>query len=160
MINKLIFCTLLSVSLSVTAVMAQSPATAKPKVYGAAMLQSEPFYATGRLPSLMQGQQSRELQLVGVAKDVCQKEGCWMTIALNRKADGEVMVKIKDHAFALPKDIAGKQVMVRGTVVKKTQTVAEQKHYLEDAGAAKEEIAKIKAPKEIYEVQAVSVAVN
>lgn len=140
--------------------MAQSPVAAKPKVYGAEMLKSETFYATGRLPALMQGQQSRELQLVGVAKDVCKKEGCWMTIASDRKADDAVMVKIKEHAFALPKDIAGKQVMVRGTVVKKTQTVAEQKHYLEDAGASKEEIARIKAPKEIYEVQATGVAVN
>lgn len=66
---------------------------------------------------------------------------------------------MKDHAFLLPKDLAGKKALVNGTLVKKVQSVAEQKHYLEDAGASAEEMAKITQPKETYVMQATGVVV-
>ncbi len=97
------------------------------------------------------------IQLSGYISEVCQKEGCWLRLRTHKGLEDDMFVKMKDHAFLLPKDIAGKTAIIKGTVVKKVQTVAEQQHYLEDAGASKEEIARITKPKETYQMQATGV---
>ncbi len=58
-----------------------------------------------------------------------------------------VMIKVKDHEFAMPKDIVGKTVVVEGKAELKETSVSMLKHYAEDAGKSKEEIEKIKEPK-------------
>lgn len=80
-----------------------------------------------------------------------------MVIRTNEKSNDDVMVRMKDHAFVVPKDIAGKTAVVHGTVAKKMQSVAEQKHYMEDAGAPADQIAKITEPKAVYEMQVTGV---
>ncbi|WP_118976090.1 DUF4920 domain-containing protein [Taibaiella koreensis] len=160
MMKKIILCSLLSASFGVVPAMAQTAtAVSQAKVYGTVAPPVKP-YSTHRLATIMQGQQSATLQLVGMAKEVCQKEGCWMTVGMDKRDGYDVLVKVKDHAFVLPKDITGRQVVVSGVVTQKTLSVAEQKHYLEDAGASREAIAKITEPKQVYEMEAVGVAVN
>lgn len=84
--------------------------------------------------------------------NVCQAKGCWMTLDLE---DGnEVMVKFKDYSFFVPKDIMGKDVVVNGKAYVKEVSVEEQKHYAEDAGKTKEEIAQITQPKRTYSFEA------
>lgn len=152
--KKLLFLSTLALALCSTATYAQ---TGQGKVYGAAFTQ-QTVMSTARLPVLMGDKQKLEnIQLIGYVAEVCQKEGCWMIIKSNKSATDAILVKMKDHAFALPKDVAGKTATMSGTIVKKTQTVAEQKHLLEDAGASQAEIAKITSPKEIYEMQATGV---
>jgi hypothetical protein len=93
----------------------------------------------------------------GRVKEVCQTMGCWMKL---EKADGStVMVKMKDHSFFLPKDIAGRLVQVEGVAEVKTETEAKRKHYAEDAGKSKAEIAKIKGNKEEMQITAAGVVV-
>ena len=85
------------------------------------------------------------VKIEGVVATVCQSKGCWMTM---ETADGSnMMVKFKDYDFFVPKDIAGKKIIIEGVPSIKTTSVAEQKHYAEDANKSKEEIAKITAPK-------------
>lgn len=156
--KKLFFFSSLALTLCTTSVMAQSSVPAKTS-YGTAFTQGN-VYSPGRLPWLMKEKKSLDkMQMVGYISEVCQKEGCWIKMTTEKTSHDELLVKMKDHAFVLPKDIAGKRVMVSGSLVKKTQTVAEQQHYLEDAGASKEEIAAITAPKEVYEMQATGVNV-
>jgi hypothetical protein len=93
----------------------------------------------------------------GRVKEVCQTMGCWMKI---EKADGStVMVKMKDHAFFLPKDIAGHTVQIDGVAEVKTETEAKRKHYAEDAGKSKAEIAKIKGDSRETQILASGVVV-
>lgn len=126
--------------------------------YGTTFATQDANMSPGRLPVLMQGQQTlTNFKLTGYIAEVCQKEGCWMRLRTANNTDDDVLIKVKDHAFVIPKGAAGKRAAVNGTVVKKMQTVAEQKHLLEDAGASATEIAKITAPKEIYEMQATGV---
>ena len=84
--------------------------------------------------------------------NVCQAKGCWMV--LNMGDDSEVMVKFKDYGFFVPKDISGKEVIVNGKAYVKEVSVDEQRHYAEDAGNSKEEIAQITEPKRTYSFEA------
>ena len=84
-------------------------------------------------------------KIQGKVVEVCQTMGCWAKI---KKEDGTtVMIKVKDHEFAMPMDMIGRTVVVEGKAEKKETSVAMLKHYAEDAGKSKEEIEKIKEPK-------------
>ncbi|MDO6492930.1 MULTISPECIES: DUF4920 domain-containing protein [unclassified Cellulophaga] len=88
----------------------------------------------------------------GKVLDVCQSKGCWMKLDLG---DGEqAMVKFKDYGFFMPKDIAGKEVVINGKAFIEQMSVDEQQHYAEDGGATKEEIAQITEPKKTYRFEA------
>ncbi len=81
-------------------------------------------------------------------KDVCQNKGCWMVLDLSDKK--ETFVKFKDYGFFMPLDSKNNEVIVNGKAFLSLESVADQKHYAEDAGKSKEEIAKITTPKKIY----------
>ncbi len=78
-------------------------------------------------------------------RSVCKAKGCWMKLELDKGE--EVMVRFKDYAFFVPKNIEGKEVIVAGKAFVKTTSIEEQKHYALDAGKSKIEIAKITKPK-------------
>ena len=63
---------------------------------------------------------------------VCQMKGCWMI--LDAVDNIPIRVTFKDYGFFVPKDIAGKDVIVRGIVSKTTLSEAAAKHYAADAG--------------------------
>lgn len=80
----------------------------------------------------------------GTVESVCKVKGCWMKVKTN---DGQTMrVTFKDYGFFVPKDIIGKTVVVEGVAKQTTTPVSELRHYAEDAGKSKEEIAKITEP--------------
>lgn len=84
-------------------------------------------------------------KIQGKVVEVCQAMGCWAKL---KKDDGSmIMIKVKDHEFAMPKDIVGRTVVVDGKAELKETSVAMLKHYAEDAGKSKEEVDKIKEPK-------------
>lgn len=83
---------------------------------------------------------------------VCQAKGCWMT--LNLEDGSEVMVKFKDYGFFMPKDIAGKEVVINGKAYVNEVPVDELRHYAEDAGKSEEEVAKITEPKKTFSFEA------
>ena len=79
--------------------------------------------------------------------EVCQAKGCWMNLVdATAPSDQKFMVKFKDYAFFMPKDLAGKEVLVEGTAYKELTPVSELRHYAEDAGKSEAEIAKITEP--------------
>ena len=93
----------------------------------------------------------------GKVVEVCKAMGCWAKI---QKEDGStIMIKVKDHEFAMPKDIVGKTIVVEGKAELKETSVSMLKHYAEDAGKSKEEIEKIKEPKTEIEFIATGVLV-
>jgi len=79
--------------------------------------------------------------------EVCQAKGCWMNIVdAAGTAEGEMFVQFQDYGFFMPKDIAGREVIVEGKAYKQETSVEELKHYAEDAGKSAEEIAAITEP--------------
>ena len=75
----------------------------------------------------------------------CTKKGCWMTVQL---PDGDkMMVRFKDYGFFVPTHgLEGKRAVLQGYASKETTDVATLRHFAEDAGKSKEEIAKITEP--------------
>ncbi|MFK7783132.1 DUF4920 domain-containing protein [Psychroserpens sp.] len=87
-------------------------------------------------------------KMVAKVDEVCQAKGCWMKV--NLENGEQVMVKFKDYGFFMPKDIAGKEVVLNGKAFVNEVPVDEQRHYAEDAGKSAEEIAKITEPKKTF----------
>jgi hypothetical protein len=88
---------------------------------------------------------STNAKITGVITEVCQKKGCWLKV---KSADGEDLhVTFKNYAFFVPKDIAGKTVVLDGIAKMDTVSVETQRHYAEDAGKSQEEINKITTSK-------------
>ena len=96
----------------------------------------------------MHGQDSLATKVAGTVETVCQMKGCWMTIAGPDGGEPRMTVKFKDYGFFVPKDIAGRRVIVEGYAYREVTTVDELKHLAEDAGKSKAEIDAITRPKE------------
>jgi len=82
----------------------------------------------------------REIQVEGKVKKVCVKKGCWMTLS---GAEKSIRVTFKDYGFFVPSSLQGKNIVLKGQLYEKVENVDLQKHYLEDEGASKKEIAKV-----------------
>ncbi|NQY99877.1 MAG: DUF4920 domain-containing protein [Bdellovibrionales bacterium] len=87
---------------------------------------------------------------------VCAAKGCWMTL---QGSDKTFRVKFKDYGFFVPMTLVGKKVWVEGMMNRKEISVKDTKHYLEDAGATKEEIAAVTEPSFEYSIVAKGVKV-
>jgi hypothetical protein len=53
------------------------------------------------------------VRLEGKAEKVCKAKGCWVTL---RDGDASVHVSFEEYAFVVPKDSAGKTVVLEGKV--------------------------------------------
>ena len=84
------------------------------------------------------------VKLAGVVREVCQNKGCWMTL---EGGDGQsVRVTFRDYGFFVPKDIAGRSVVLEGSVRREELSVETLRHYAEDEGKSDDEIAAITQP--------------
>jgi hypothetical protein len=86
--------------------------------------------------------EGKTIVVEGSVSEVCQVKGCWMVLG-----EGErwMRVTFKDYAFFVPKDAAGGTARVEGLFTVKKVSVAQARHYLEDAGRH-EEAARVTAP--------------
>ena len=89
---------------------------------------------------------------------VCKSKGCWMRLDLEEEE--EVMVRFRDYAFFVPKDIEGKEVVVHGKAYITEMSVEDQRHFAEDGGATPEEIQKITQPKKTLSLLADGVLIE
>lgn len=143
-------------SIGATSLRAQTPAPAgKGAAYGTSVTPEGAITVTemeGRL------EKNRfEGKIRGKVTEVCQEKGCWMKME-NSKGE-KLMVKFKDYAFFMPKDIVGKEVVLDGEATVNKVSVKQQKHYAEDAGKSPAEIATIKLPKKEMQFEAKGVLV-
>ena len=92
---------------------------------------------------------SLNTKVVGTVDEVCQTKGCWMTIT-SENSDHLMRVKFKDYGFFVPKDISGRKVVFEGKAFKEITSVADLKHYAEDAGKSEQEIDMITEPEASY----------
>lgn len=102
---------------------------------------------------------SLNIKITGKVSEVCQKKGCWMTIVPDQPGQPEMRVTFKDYAFFMPKDIVGKRVVLDGFAYTDVTPVDVLRHYAEDAGKTKEEIAAITEPKRELAYEAAGVLI-
>lgn len=89
---------------------------------------------------------------------VCQKKGCWMSMAL--PGGKESFVKFKDYAFFVPLNAADQEAIVSGKAFVSETSVAQLRHYAKDGGESEEAIAKIIEPKIEYKFMADGVLIS
>lgn len=112
-------------------------------------LSSDDGKSLGELMAALETQDSVYAQIKAEVEGVCQTKGCWMNLVDSESApDASIFVKFKDYGFFVPKDIAGKTVIVRGYAFKEVTPVDELKHYAEDEGKSQAEIDQITEPVE------------
>lgn len=99
-----------------------------------------------------------ELKVKGVITEVCQMKGCWMKLDLG---NGETMrVTFKDYGFFVPKDAAGREVVIEGIPSMNVTDVETLRHYAEDAGKSEAEIAAITEGKNELSFEAKGVVIK
>lgn len=94
----------------------------------------------------IEGKEKVKVKVRAAVEDVCQAKGCWMNLVSAKEGQGKMMVQFKDYGFFMPKDIAGREVIVDGYAYYEVTSVDELRHYAEDAGKTPEEIALITEP--------------
>ena len=103
------------------------------------------------LHTFLNGKEKADVKVEGKVAEVCKAEGCWLRM---ETASGTMLVKMKDHKFLVPLALNGKTIVAEGTATMKETSVAMLKHYAEDAGKSKAEIAAITEPKKEIVLQA------
>lgn len=102
---------------------------------------------------------SLAVKVTGTVSEVCQKKGCWMTIKSEQAGQPDIRVTFKDYALFMPNDIVGKKVVLSGFAFIEVTPVDVLRHYAEDAGKTKEEIAAITEPKRELSYEATGVLI-
>ena len=98
-----------------------------------------------QLLQVLAGKDSVQTKVTGVVQEVCQVKGCWMDVKLTN--DTRMKVRFRDYGFFIPKNLNGKEVVFEGTAYQEVISVADQQHYLKDAGKSAAEIKAIVQPK-------------
>jgi hypothetical protein len=133
--------------LAVAAILPAAAQEAAPKQFGEAIT-AKGAVKYDKLLRKMQDSDSLAIKVVGTVEAVCQAKGCWMNIASADAGKPVMMVKFKDYGFFVPKDIAGRRVVMQGYAFREVTPVDELRHLAEDAGKSPAEVAAITEPKE------------
>ncbi len=125
---------------------AQPPAGhAKPgDTYGAKITEAGAINIT-EVPAMLKTKDTVAVKVIAKVENSCSKKGCWMNLVIDDK--NKAFVKMKDYGFFVPTEIAGKTIVLDGIAFTEQTSVAELKHYAEDAKKSKAEIDAIKEPK-------------
>jgi hypothetical protein len=153
--KKVLFSSLLFLALGAAAQTKEKLPAAKGVTYGVVAEEKSPATPEELAARLVNNQY--EGQLKAKVVDVCKAEGCWLKV--QRKDGTAMMVRARDHAFLLPENIVGKTVLIEGSATVKETSEEMRKHYAEDAGKSKDEIAKIKGPEKDIQFSAKGVKV-
>lgn len=113
-------------------------------VYGDS-IPDENIIEVASLNTAMKDETKKDIKIKGKVEEVCQKKGCWMIMKLDNGDD--LRVTFKDYKIFVPKDLGGKDVVLDGFAYMDTVSVDDLKHFAEDGGKSKEEIARITEPK-------------
>ena len=139
----------LAVGLSLSACAATS--NAPETVYGRPRaLATAPLTLTDAATEANVGQ---TLAVKAPAAEVCQNKGCWMVLTEGPRS---IRVTFQDYGFFVPKDIAGKTVVVEGVLSRKLLSADEAKHYAEESASG---AAAPPGPREEWSLVATSVVV-
>ena len=86
-----------------------------------------------------------KIRMKGEIISTCPMKGCWMNMNI---ANDTILVRFKDYGFFVPKTgVEGNTAIINGYLSIDTLSVAQLRHYAEDAGKNKNEIMKITNPK-------------
>ena len=152
--QSFVLITLLFIGCSILAQPPKGPAE-KGMTFGT-KINAEGAIEADELSTLLTEKATAEVKVKGKVVEVCKAEGCWIKM---QTANGPMMIKMKDHSFMVPLSLDGKTIVASGIANNKETSVEMLRHYAEDAGKSKEEIAAIKTPKKEISMQATGILV-
>ena len=101
---------------------AQGAAADTASVYGKKLLGLAP----SRLEDVLaRPEPGKQVRLEGTIEKVCQSKGCWLEL---KQGTQSIHVTFAGYSFFVPKDSAGKPVVLEGRVVVKEPKAAEVEH--------------------------------
>ncbi len=111
--------------------------------YGLAEVKPSEAVTVEEMVLAIQKNGSFEGNVSAVLDGVCKKMGCWVTMV--NKSGESVRVRFKDHEFGVPTNTPeGTEAVLKGIGKIDTISIDLQKHYLDDAKEAGEEVAQEK----------------
>ncbi|MFC5623485.1 DUF4920 domain-containing protein [Algoriphagus winogradskyi] len=144
-------------SISEEIITEESTAKEIPGNYGAD-LELADVVSPAEMISVVEKEGNFEGKIAGEIKEVCTKKGCWLTMDL---PNGESMrVTFKDYGFFVPTTSQGYPIILEGVAVLTETDVETLRHYAEDGGMSKEEVAAITEPKREITFEAVGVVIK
>ncbi|MDZ4749753.1 MAG: DUF4920 domain-containing protein [Saprospiraceae bacterium] len=146
--KKIQFITLLLLVAAIWVSCKQAPAAeAETNSFGAGVSKPDAAVSFAEVNAQLETADSVNVVMRAKVGEVCQAKGCWMNIVdAAGTTEGEMFVQFQDYGFFMPKDIAGREVIVEGKAYKQETSVEELRHYAEDAGKTPDEIAGITEP--------------
>jgi hypothetical protein len=76
------------------------------------------------------------VRVEGLVTGVCEKRGCWMSLASDQKEFAEIRIKVDDGVIVFPMEAKGKHAIAEGVLTKiemtMEQTLAYKKHHAEE----------------------------
>jgi len=85
-----------------------------------------------------------DIKIEGKILSTCPMKGCWMRLNVEKDT---ILVRFKNYGFFVPKNgSVGKSAIINGKISVDTISVAQLKHYAEDAGKSNFEISQINKP--------------
>ena len=94
----------------------------------------------------------------GKIKEVCTSKGCWFSMELPNGSS--MRVTFKEYGFFIPTNSQGFPITMEGVAILKETDVATLRHYAEDQGKTKEEVAAIQTPKREISFEASGVLIK
>jgi hypothetical protein len=127
-------------------------------IYGDSTIVEAGAIPVADLPKVLGDKDSVEVKVIATVIESCKQAGCWMDV---KQADNSPMkVRFQNYGFFVPKDLDGKTVVFEGVAKRDTVSVADQKHYAQDAKKSKAEIDAITEDKETITFMATGVIVK
>ena len=85
-----------------------------------------------------------DIKIEGKILSTCPMKGCWMRLNIEKDT---ILVRFKNYGFFVPKNgSVGKSAVINGKISVDTLSVAQLRHYAEDAGKSNLEISQINEP--------------
>jgi hypothetical protein len=143
--KKILFALVMAAGLSLIA--CQSSPKGDGKTFGAGVANQATALDFPVVMGQLDSVETINVTMKGKVTNVCQKKGCWMKITdPSNVSTEEMFVQFEDYGFFMPKDLSGHTVIMEGKAYTDTTSVAELKHFAEDAKKSEEEIAAITEP--------------
>ena len=97
-------------------------------------------------------------KVLGKINEVCTNKGCWFAMELPNGSS--MRVTFKDYGFFIPTNSQGFPITIEGVATLSETDVETLRHYAEDQGKSKEEVAAITLPKKEITFEASGVLIK
>jgi hypothetical protein len=102
------------------------------------------------------------VRVEGLVTGVCEKRGCWMTLAGDRDFE-EIRIKVDDGVIVFPMEAKGRKAVAEGVFTKiemtLEQTIAYRQHHAEEHGEEFDP-ASVTEPMSFYQIQGTGAVIH